>query len=353
MEDNRICYQHQKRSLQMNTSSQKFIKIIQKSAIFVLAVIIILALSGMVYQTAQTEVDQRKYPAPGVLVNVDGYKMHIHCLGEGQPPIILDHEGSGSSVDWAFIQPQSAKHTRVCAYDRAGFGWSEPNPAPRTLEQQVHELHELLQGANEKGPYILVGHSYGARVGRFYAARHPDEVAGMVLMDAGIMSNDPRYPAELHAQTEAANRMIRTARRLTPFGLVRLLYPVMGLPTYDLPEDARLASTSFIVSSQHFTSLIAQGDAMPTVLREEHQVTSLGNIPLLVLVSTEPGDAVREVWNQANIEMAGLSTNGSYRIVQGATHMSLVYRQADAQTCTDGILEVLDAVRSGQKLVQK
>jgi hypothetical protein len=88
------------------------------------------------------------------------------------------------------------------------------------------------------------------------------------------------------------------------------------------------------------------------VLREEHKVTSLGDIPLLVLVATEPADAVRKVWNQANIEMAGLSTNGRYRIVEGATHMSMAYRQADAQVCVDGILDVLDAVRSGKKLAQ-
>lgn len=87
---------------------------------------------------------------------------------------------------------------------------------------------------------------------------------------------------------------------------------------------------------------------MPTVLREEHEVTSLGDIPLLVLTANEPDDEIRQVWTQANIEMAALSTNGSYRIVEGATHMSLAYRKNDAQDCIDGILEVLDAVRARQ-----
>jgi hypothetical protein len=82
-------------------------------------------------------------------------------------------------------------------------------------------------------------------------------------------------------------------------------------------------------------------------------VTSLGDIPLLVLVATEPHDAVRKVWNQANIEMAGLSTHGSYRIVEGATHISLAYREDDAQICTDGILEVLAAVRNSEDLSQR
>ena len=331
----------------MNTQNffQRILNGLKRGLIWITLSLFTLAIIGVIYQTAATEADRRNYPPPGVLVNVDGYKMHIYCMGEGSPTIVLDHEGSGSSMDWALIQPKLAEHTRVCAYDRAGFGWSDANPAPRTMEQQVHELHELLQGANELGPYILVGHSYGARISRVFAARYRDEVNGMVLMDAGIMADDPRYPAELRLQAESDNKMIRTASRLAPFGIVRLAWPLMGLPSYDLSEDARLASVSFNVSSQHFQSLIAQGVSMPVVLREEREVTSLGDIPLLVLVSTEPDDAVRKVWNRANIEMAGLSTKGAYRIVEGATHMSLVYRKADAQVCTEGILSILDAVR--------
>ena len=336
----------------MKTFVKKVINFLKKSITVLAAVIFILAISGMVYQTAAAESDQRKYPPPGVLVNVDGYKMHIYCTGEGSPTIILDHVGGGSSVDWTLIQPQLAKHTRVCAYDRAGFGWSDYSPAPRTLEQQVHELHNLLQGANEQGPYILVGHSYGVRVGRVYAAKYPGEVAGMVLMDAGIMYDDPRYPADLHSEAESEVKMIRAARWLAPFGLVRLARPLMGFPAYDRPEEARIRSDSFAVSSNYFKSVITQGDFMPTVLREEHEVKSLGDIPLLVLTATEPDNAVRKVWKQANIEMTGLSTNASYRVVEGATHISLAYREADAQVCVDGILDVLDAVRSEKRLVQ-
>ena len=337
----------------MNTRFRGFTILLKRSIIALTVFVFALAITGMIYQSAAAESDQRKYPPPGVLVNVDGHKMHIYCAGDGSPTILLDHVGGGSSVDWALIQPELTKHTRVCAYDRAGFGWSDPSPAPRTMEQQVHELHELLQGANEQGPYILVGHSYGARVGRVYADRYPGNVAGMVLMDAGIMYDDPRYPAELHSESESEDQMIHAARWLAPFGLVRLARPLMEIPTYDLPEQARLASNSFAVSSHFFQSVITQGEAMPTVLQEEHEVTSLGDIPLLVLVATEPDDAVHKVWNQANIEMTGLSTNGNYRIVEGATHMSLAYREADAQVCVDGILDVLDAARKGQILAQQ
>jgi pimeloyl-ACP methyl ester carboxylesterase len=314
--------------------------------------LLVLAITGMIYQTAATESDQRKYPAPGELVNVGGYKMHIYCMGEGSPTIILDHVGGGSSMDWALIQPKLAEQTRVCAYDRAGFGWSDYNPAPRTLEQQVNELHGLLEGANEKGPYIFVGHSYGARVGRVFAARYPEAVVGMVLMDAGFLYDDPRYPAETLSEFESENNMIRTARWLAPFGLVRLLQPMMGNPTFDLPEEVRLANTSFAATSRYWQALTSQTEALSTVFQEERQVTSLGDIPLLVLVSTEPDDAAHKMWRQENVEMADLSTNGSHHIVEGATHMSLAYRKNDAQVCTDGILEVLNAVHGKQLLSQ-
>ena len=318
--------------------------ILKRIVIGISITIFVLAMTGMIYQTAATESDQRNYPPPGELVNVNRYGMHIYCTGDGSPTIILDHAGGGSSMDWALIQPKLAEHTRVCAYDRAGYGWSDYNPAPRTLKQQVNELQGLLQGAHERGPYILVGHSYGARVDRVFAAKYPDEVAGMVLIDAGFLYDDPRYPAETLSGFEAENRMIHAGRWLAPIGLVRLLQPVMSNPTFDLPGNAQLANASFSATSSYWRSLNDQVNALPTVFEEEHQVTSLGNIPLLVVLSTEPNDATHKIWRQANIEMASFSTHGSYRIVNGATHFSLVYRQNDARVSTHAILEVLDAV---------
>ena len=331
-------------------TTHKILEFVKRAFVWATIVVVGLALAGTIYQTAATEADQRSYPPPGVLVNVDGYKMHIYCMGKGSPTIILDTAGGGSSVDWALIQPKLAEQTRVCAYDRAGFGWSDPSPAPRTMAQQVNELHALLRGANEQGPYIYVGYSYGARVARVFAATYPNEVAGMVLMDAGILYDDPRYAAEPQTESNSEAEMFRAARWLAPFGVVRLARPLMGFSTYDLPEEASLPSAAFAVTPQYFQSLLMQSDAMPTVLREEHEVTSLGDIPLLVLTATEPDDTVRKIWTQANIEMAALSTQGSYRVVEGATHASLAYRQRDAQVCTDGILDVLAAVQTAKPL---
>ena len=327
-------------------------RFLTRSFLWLSGFIVVLAIAGMLYQTAATEADQRKYPPPGILVNVDGYKMHMYCMGEGSPTIVLDHAGGGSSVDWSLIQPKLAAHTRVCAYDRAGYGWSDYNPAPRTLAQQVQELQTLLAGANEPGPYLLVGHSYGARVARVFAAKYPDAVAGMVLMDPGWIYDDPRYPPETKGHLESDIKMSRAGRWLAPFGVVRLLQPLMANPTFDLSEEARLASVSFTATSRYWKSLNDQMETVSTIFEEEHQVTTLGEIPLVVLNSTEPEDASHRVWRGANREMVELSSQGSYREIEGATHFSLVYRQDDARICADEILDVLDAVRQEQDLTR-
>src|SRR5262245_46355876 len=148
--------------------------------------------------------------------------MHIYCMGEGSPTSILDHAGGGSSVDWSLIQPKLAEHARVCAYDCAGYGWSDYNPVPRTLALQMNELHALLADANEQGPYILVGHSYGARVDRVYAAKFPDEVVGMVLIDPGFLYDDRRYPPEVDSKLQSDINMSRVFLLLALVGF--LLY---------------------------------------------------------------------------------------------------------------------------------
>ena len=193
-----------------------------------LALGVILPLAGAIYQIIATEIDQRNYPPPGQMVDVGGYKLHLYCLGEGSPTVILDAVGGGSSTQWALIQPEIAATVCVCAYDRAGFGWSEPGLEPRDAHQQARELHTLLANSGIAGPYVLVGHSYGGRVARVYAAQYPDEVEGMVLVDTGQLYQDPRYPPEAHAEYVAEEQMIHIVRWLAPVGVARLLL-TMGL----------------------------------------------------------------------------------------------------------------------------
>src|SRR5512133_3310474 len=124
-------------------------------------------------------------PPPGSIVTVGDHKLHIRCVGpeSSKPTVILEAGGGAYSRDWAVLQQILSSSVRSCAYDRAGLGWSEAGPGPRTMEQEVFELHELLAATGIRGSLVLVGHSIGALNVRLYAARHDSDVAGMVLVD--------------------------------------------------------------------------------------------------------------------------------------------------------------------------
>jgi pimeloyl-ACP methyl ester carboxylesterase len=307
--------------------------------------------TGLIFQVVATRNDQQEFPAPGELVDVSGYQLHIKCFGEGSPTIILDASGGNSSASWGLVQPKIAESTRVCAYDRAGAGWSDRGPIPRDMNQQVRELHGLLAGARVDGPYVLVGHSYGGRIARVYAKAYPREVVGMVLIDPGTLDDDPRFPPQWHKELAAEERLITVARWLAPFGVVRLFRPRMEY--YDLPPQQAAASDSFGVTTRYWQTIIDQYRAMPQTLAQEREVTSLGSIPLIVVSATVPDDETRRVWTEINGELAELSTNGVHRVVQGATHESLVWEIDDAQVTIDSIRRVLDSARTGQPLAHR
>jgi pimeloyl-ACP methyl ester carboxylesterase len=124
--------------------------------------------------------------SPGRLVDVGGgvgINMHIYCTGEGSPTVVLNAGANGGTMSWAKVQEQVSNHTKVCSYDRAGMGWSEEGPKPRTFMRIADELHALLQAAGDEGPYVLVGHSVGAHTIRFFEQKYPAHVAGIVLVD--------------------------------------------------------------------------------------------------------------------------------------------------------------------------
>src|SRR5919202_5511772 len=123
-----------------------------------LVLLVALPAAGATYQAVATALDRRAYPALGQLVDVGGYRLHIHCIGEGSPTVILESGLPNFSSDWAWVQPEVAKTTRVCAYDRAGLGWSDASPRPRTTAVMADELALLLDRADIRGPYVLVAH---------------------------------------------------------------------------------------------------------------------------------------------------------------------------------------------------
>jgi pimeloyl-ACP methyl ester carboxylesterase len=161
---------------------------------------LLLVLAGIVYQAIASARDAQRYPPLGRLIDVVGYRLHINSTGEGTPAVVLDAGVCDCSLNWCLVQPEVAKFTRVCSYDRAGMGWSDAGPSPRTSEVIVRELHTLLTNAGIAGPYVLVGHSFGGYNVRLFAHDYPEEVVGLVLVDSAHEDQWPMLPESVRHQ---------------------------------------------------------------------------------------------------------------------------------------------------------
>ena len=146
--------------------------------------LIVAACSGATYQWISTRKELAETPPPGRLVDVGGHRLHIWCTGAGEPSVILETGLGGSTVGWGFVQPEVARFTRVCSYDRAGLGYSDPGPSPRTTRRIARELEQLLDRSGIAGPWVLVGASSGGFTARLFASERSERVAGLVLVDA-------------------------------------------------------------------------------------------------------------------------------------------------------------------------
>lgn len=284
---------------------------------------------GAVYQYVATQLDARRFPPPGRLVDVGGFRLHIHCTGADGPTVILEAGMGLSSLEWSRVQPQIAHFARVCAYDRAGYGWSDPSPAPRTSHVMAQELHRLLVNAGVPGPYILVAHSFGAFTARLYAREHPDEVAGMVLVDPSHEDQYLRIPAVLKPSRRALLRnqlSFRLMPLLSWLGVTRLR-DHEDYHDYPAPLRAAVRALSLRTAAQSALSREALDfDASAAQVRAN---PSLGDLPLVVItegrspswLSLAQARAWHDYLMSMHAELARLSTNGSHRVAERSGHM--------------------------------
>jgi pimeloyl-ACP methyl ester carboxylesterase len=321
-------------------------------ALWLIVGIITVAAVGATAQIIATQIDIRAYPGSGQIVAVGGYQMHLYCTGanaDGSPTVILETGLGSTSAAWAFVQPEVAKATRVCSYDRAGMGWSESSPEPRNAQHIAEELHTLLQNANVSSPYVLVGWSYGGLYVREYAGQYGDEVAGMVLLDSSHPDQWTSTP-EGQAQYDTNAKMYSVAPALARLGVMRvigLLQPASDLPTpYDEALKASFAATKdWDTQSAEFLASLSSASQV----RESE---SLGGLPLFVLSATQHGTPPEQeqLWQSWQAELASLSTNSVHQIVQRADHASLWRDPETAKVSIAAILEVVEAARTGAAL---
>lgn len=300
-----------------------------------LAAIVLLATPA----AAQTDL-LAAYATPQTLVTLpDGRKLHFHCSGLGGPLVILDGGWGASALTWRSVQPKVASMTRVCAMDRAGMGFSSPGPLPRDTASIVDDLHAALKTPDLPGPYILVGHSLGGMDMRLYASRHPEQVAGMVLVDPANPHQDKRFAAVSPTVAAVTQVEITTTGRCADLAKAGTLKPggegwaaCGGDPPAEWPDALRARIIAQRVDPAAAAQRLSEikSVAEPDSSQVESAKTSLGDIPLIVLTaegtSKDPSipaadqAAVAQLWSWMHDEAAALSTGGSNRLVLGSGH---------------------------------
>jgi pimeloyl-ACP methyl ester carboxylesterase len=288
-------------------------------------------------------------PPPGRLIDVGGWKLHLNCTGDARPSraIVILEAGAGDfSVDWSLVQPGVARFARVCSYDRAGSGWSELGPQPRTMTQIAYELHTLLDKAGERPPYVLVGHSFGGGVVRLYRLKYPADVAGVVLVDAAADNPWRKTPDKglVRSSDLATGKSIPDVKTSGPLrysqiperfvtmikGQVPQLSAHANDPPRDkLPGDAqRMRTWSYGQVKMHISNDNPVEAEELGILRSERTRTEhvLGDMPLIVVSrglpedSSPAGQAGEQEHNSAQAALVALSRVGKRVVANRSGH---------------------------------
>ncbi len=286
-----------------------------------------------------------RIPPPGRLIDVGGFRLHLNCLGRGAPSVVLDAALGGSSVSWSLVQPKIASTCGVCSYDRAGFGWSDAGPLPRTAGRLADELRVLLDRGGIPPPYVVVGHSFGGLVMRVFASRYREDTAGLVLVDPAHpedwVSPAPKEQAKLergvrlcrHGATAARLGLARVVSLLVSagaFGAARALVKVAsrgGLsredegilaPVWKLPPAARRPLKQFWTQPKFFDALGSQIESMCVSSAETLEASSsgFGDLPLVTISSTSSG----EYRLRQQEALARLSRRGRHVVAANSGH---------------------------------
>jgi pimeloyl-ACP methyl ester carboxylesterase len=310
-------------------------------ALYPVVAVMAAAAVGGAAETVALASDARTYAMPGQSYDVGGYNLHLHCTGVGGPTVVLLSGLGGFSSSWARVAPAVADTTRVCAYDRAGQGWSDDAPRIQDGLQAAADLHTLLDRAGENGPFVLVGHSIGGDYAMTYAARYPEQVAGMVLLDA----TDPwQVTATDGAADPSAPAVFAVLPSLARLGIAQL-FPTSLWSS--LPQPAAGEVQAYRGSPRGLQNQADEAATMPALFSQAQALTTLGSTPLVVL--TAAGHESDPDWSIAQERMTALSTNHSHRTAD-ATHAGLLEEEKGAEASALAIGAVVQAARTGGPL---
>jgi pimeloyl-ACP methyl ester carboxylesterase len=314
--------------------------------------VVSLVLTGMIYQVLASQRDRRLYRRPNELADAGGHLVHLRISGREQegPTVVLENGLGFPSLTWTWVLREVAPHVRIVAYDRAGIGWSEPGPQPRSAQRVVDELRSALIAAEVGGPYVLVAHSLGGLYARVFADRYPEEVVGMVLVDSAHPDELERSPQQRKGlrQVELGVGLSSVLARV---GALRLGFLGMEWIRKFPPEQAAEVRSLLSLPSTWAATRAELSVWEQLTNKEARQTRSLGDIPLIVLTASETMTS-DPVHGQLQAELAALSSNSMHRSVLGASHESILLDQEHARTVAASIRQVVDAARSPGTLIR-
>ena len=305
-----------------------------------LLVLLLVALGGAV-GTVAAATSSNPAPASGHTHLANGHRLYLNCVGSGSPTVVL-FSGLGEwTPNWAWVQGSVSRTTHVCAFDRAGEGWSGGNPVREDGHELATDLHALLQVAHVPGPYVLAGHSVGGTYALVFAAQYPSQVAGVALIDSATpyQFDLPDYPG-FYSMWKRASALLPSAAR-TVMGRIALRSGFASLP-----PRARDAARAFNSSPIQLTASRIEFLQLPTVFNQAKGRLSLHGKPLAV-VSASVGEM--RGWAAAQRELARLSTNSTHRTVVGASHAALLEDRGFATITSKAITQVVRRVRSSHR----
>jgi pimeloyl-ACP methyl ester carboxylesterase len=257
-----------------------------------------------------------KSSIPGRLVDIGGYRLHIYCVGEGVPSIVFDSGVGGFSLEWSRVQNVLARRTRVCSYDRAGYGWSDLGPLPRTSERITRELHTLLERAGVAGPYIIAGHSFGGYNAQLFARNYPDQTAGLVLIDSSHPEQIERLPGPEPG----------TIKRVRPGSNSYVVSWYFPHPNF--PDENALMAQRIMQSWQHKMTWREEMMVFSVSAEQVKASSPMPEVPVLVLTRGRSfwpgysnGDETERVWMELQDELSQLGANPVHLIAERSGHV--------------------------------
>jgi len=296
---------------------------------FGIALLVGLIAAGVLYERLGEQEDRKRYPQVGRSISIGDRTLNLYCSGVGAPAVIFESAGHTAGYSWVNIQEETAKFTQACWYDRAGLGWSDPGPSPRTFRAIAQDLHDLLRAAAIPGPYVLAGATAGAFHVRVYNGMFPGEVAGAVLIHATDPEAIERESKDMKGALGSMPRFVQKlgcavlAPVVLNVGLLRLMgNPGAGRP-YGLANLSADQQRELIFLSTYPGTVQTEGEGceLDEDMGEVRAAGNFGSRPLYVLAGPAPfrSAELNEYWvRELQPHLAGLSTNAHLILKEGA-----------------------------------